>query len=149
MPPFSGERVVGFPKPIGLQKKYFAPHGETRTLPKTLKQYLLHVPEGYEQDLWGYGLLVEVVGIIDGQPLIFSYHTSHPGMEEWGVPGAYTKNVALPLAVGVRLLMEGQQKDYGVGAPEQLLPVEPFYEGLSHRRIIVHESMQIDLEGGE
>lgn len=189
MPPFNGERLVEFPQPIGAQNVYFVPHGETRTLPRTLgaqsvytrgcfpprvmhflrsileygfyrtepiqidgarigprqllTQYLLQVPEGGEQDIWGYGLLVEVIGQKDGKELEYTYHSTHPGMSEWGIPGAYSKNVALPLAIGVRLLMEGQQRDYGVGAPEELLPVEPFFEGLAQRGILVHEEMKI------
>jgi hypothetical protein len=63
-------------------------------------------------------------------------------MDLWGIPGAYTKNVALPLAVGVRLLMQGAQLNYGVGAPEALLPPEPFFEMLAAREINLHETIQ-------
>jgi lysine 6-dehydrogenase len=188
VPPFSGEKVVAFPQPIGEQSVYFVPHGETRTLPgnlgvqrvftrgcfpprvmrflrvileygfyrtapirinevsigprQLLTQYLLQVPEGGEQDIWGYGLQVEVLGQQDGKALKVSYHTTHPGMDRWGVPGAYAKNVALPLAVGVRMLMQGAQLSYGVGAPEALLPPEPFFEMLAVREIHLHESIQ-------
>ena len=186
VPPFSGKRDVQFPDPIGSQSVFFVPHGETRTLPRTLKaksvytrgcfpprvmrflrvileygfyrtkqikineasigprdllkQYLLRVPEGGEQDIWGYGLLVEVIGSRSGEKLTFSFHTTHPGMKKWGIPGAYSKNVAIPLAIGVRLLMQDQQRDYGVGAPEALLPAEPFFQELEQRGIIVYQS---------
>ena len=33
VPPFAGEKIVDFPEPIGRQKVYFVPHGETRTFP--------------------------------------------------------------------------------------------------------------------
>ncbi|MCK4975911.1 MAG: saccharopine dehydrogenase NADP-binding domain-containing protein [Anaerolineales bacterium] len=188
VPPFSGERVIQFPDPIGAQQVYFVPHGETRTFPRTLNpkrvftrgcfpprvmrflrvilefgfyrtepiqidgaqigprqlltEYLLGVPEGNQQDIWGYGLLVEVIGQKSGGQYKYASYTTHPGMDEWGVPEAYTKNVALPLAVGVRLLMQGQQRDYGVGAPETILPSESFFEGLAERKITLHESIQ-------
>jgi saccharopine dehydrogenase-like NADP-dependent oxidoreductase len=187
VPPFSGERVVYFPEPIGAQAVYFVPHGETRTFPRTLHpkrvytrgcfpprvmrflrvileygfyrtapiqikdthieprqlltEYLLQVPEGNQQDVWGYGLLVEVLGTRDGEWLQFDYHSTHPGMEVWGVPGAYSKNVALPLAVGVQLLMEGRQRDYGVAAPEAMFQSAEFFEALAQRNILVHENV--------
>jgi saccharopine dehydrogenase-like NADP-dependent oxidoreductase len=110
-----------------------------------LTQYLLQVPEGNEQDIWGYGLQVDVLGRRDGKTLKRSYYTTHPGMDRWGVPGAYAKNVALPLAVGVRLLMQGEQLNYGVAAPEALLPSAPFFEMLAAREIELHESfLEID-----
>jgi hypothetical protein len=86
-------------------------------------------------------LQVEVFGRRDGKALKFTYHTTHPGMERWGAPGAYTRNVALPLAVGVRLLMQGAQLGYGVGAPEALLPPGLFFEMLAAREIQLHESL--------
>lgn len=36
-PPFSGERTVRFPDPIGTQTTYFVPHGESQTLSKSIK----------------------------------------------------------------------------------------------------------------
>ena len=35
-PPFSGARVVHFPKPIGTQTTYYVPHGEPQTLSKNV-----------------------------------------------------------------------------------------------------------------
>jgi hypothetical protein len=40
------------------------------------------------------------------------------------------------------MLMQGQQLDYGVNAPEALLPAEDFFEALAQREIIVHETVQ-------
>jgi saccharopine dehydrogenase-like NADP-dependent oxidoreductase len=36
-PPFSGERMVHFPDPIGTQTTYYVPHGESQTLSKSIK----------------------------------------------------------------------------------------------------------------
>jgi lysine 6-dehydrogenase len=35
--PFSGDRLVKFPDPIGTQPTYFVPHGESQTLSKNVK----------------------------------------------------------------------------------------------------------------
>ncbi|MEW6263398.1 MAG: saccharopine dehydrogenase C-terminal domain-containing protein [Thermodesulfobacteriota bacterium] len=43
VPPFAGERVVDFPYPIGPQKVYFVPHGETRSFPRNLKVKRVYV----------------------------------------------------------------------------------------------------------
>ncbi|MEM3552458.1 MAG: saccharopine dehydrogenase NADP-binding domain-containing protein [Candidatus Bathyarchaeia archaeon] len=37
VPPFSGEKIVEFPEPIGAQKTYYIPHPELKTLPKSIK----------------------------------------------------------------------------------------------------------------
>ena len=190
VPPFSGERTVDFPQPIGSQPVFFVPHGETHTLPKNLKakrvftrgcfppkimkflraildygfyrtepiqidgakigprqlltEYLLQVPEGREEKIWGYGLHVEVAGKRSGQSVKHTLWTTHPNMEEWGIPGAYTKNVSMPLAVGVRLLIEGRQRGPGVGAPENMFPVELFFSELEARGIKLHEKKNTD-----
>lgn len=36
-PPFSGEKIVNFPEPIGPQKTYYIPHPELKALPKSIK----------------------------------------------------------------------------------------------------------------
>ena len=36
-PPFSGERTVHFPDPIGTQTTYYVPHGESQTLSKSIE----------------------------------------------------------------------------------------------------------------
>jgi saccharopine dehydrogenase-like NADP-dependent oxidoreductase len=36
-PPFSGERTVHFPDPIGTQTTYYVPHGESQTLSKNIE----------------------------------------------------------------------------------------------------------------
>ncbi|MBS7656284.1 saccharopine dehydrogenase NADP-binding domain-containing protein [Candidatus Bathyarchaeota archaeon] len=35
--PFSGEKTIEFPEPIGAQKTYYIPHPELKTLPKSIK----------------------------------------------------------------------------------------------------------------
>ena len=36
VPPFTGERLINFPYPIGAMNVYFVPHGETKSFPRNL-----------------------------------------------------------------------------------------------------------------
>lgn len=185
VPPFSGEKTIEFPDPIGARKVYFVPHGETRTLSKNIEgiktvqvrgtftpkamsllkslleydfysqepikiegksisprelisQTLLQMPEATEkEELWGYGLHVEVMGIKQGTKVKRTYWTTHPGMDKWGVPWAYSNNVGLPLSVGAHLLGKGEH-ELGVNAPEGIFEPEIFFKELRERGIRVH-----------
>lgn len=189
VPPFSGEKTVSFPYPIGDRKVYFVPHGETRTIPKNIpdlsavyvrgtftpkdmrlleslieygfyedreldvegstcspreaiSDILLQMPQATEKEqLWGYGLNVEVVGKKRGSEVKRTYWTTHPSMKEWGIPWAYSNNVGLPLSVGAHLLTQGNQKR-GVNAPEGIFEPQNFFEELGRRGINVHFSEQ-------
>ena len=192
-PPFSGERMVHFPQPIGTQKTYFVPHGESQTLSKNIrgvkrvyvrgtftpramrlvralfdfgfyesnpiryrngrippldfvKTYLLSVPKGDEEDVWGYSVQVEVTGLIGDKRVIARYQTSHPSMEVWGGARAYDKNVGIPLSIGVQLLAAGKGNRKGVDGAEVMLPAEEFVEALKKRDFKISEKI-IDSEG--
>jgi len=69
VPPFTGERLVEFPYPIGPQKVYFVPHGETRSFPRNLKAKRVYVrgtftPKGMRL-MSGHELVTE--GFKEGQ----------------------------------------------------------------------------------
>lgn len=106
-----------------------------------LSEYLLQVPEAARENVWGYGLHVEVIGQRTGRSVRHTLWSTHPGMDEWGIPGAYSKNIALPLAVGARLLMERKQRRTGVGSPDSLLPAGLFFKELEARGIKLHEEV--------
>ena len=184
VPPFAGEREIPFPYPIGPQKVYFVPHGETRSFPRNLKamrvyvrgtftpkdmrllrslldygfydthpikiksknispkelicQALLQMPEATtREELYAYGLHVEVIGKQWNQRMKRTYWTTHPPMSEWGVPFAYSNNVGLPLGVCAQLIAEGKVKP-GVNAPEAMIEPEGFFAELSKREVMVH-----------
>jgi saccharopine dehydrogenase-like NADP-dependent oxidoreductase len=184
VPPFSGERQVEFPYPIGPQKVYFVPHGETRSFPRNLgakrvyvrgtftpkgmrlmrslleygfydkkpiqiqdlkispkeliMQALLQMPEANDkEDLYAYGLNVEVVGRKWAKRVKRTYWTTHPSMAEWGTPYAYSNNVGLPLGICAQMIARGEVQK-GVNAPEAMLEPEVFFAELEKRGIRVH-----------
>lgn len=184
VPPFTGERLVDFGYPIGPQRVYFVPHGETRSFPVNLgvrkvmvrgtfspkdmrlvralleygffdtrpirvkdiqlspkeliKEALLQMPEAtINEDLFAYGLHVEVFGRKGGLAIKRTYWTSHPGMQEWGVPFAYSNPVGLPLSICAEMLANGEVRA-GVNSPDALIAPEPFFAALAERRIMVH-----------
>lgn len=184
VPPFTGEKLIDFPHPIGPMKVYFVPHGETRSFPpnlhvkrvfvrgtftpkdmrlmRSLIEYgffdtqpikingaeispkeliiraLLQMPEAtIKEDLFGYGLNVEVIGKKGNQSIKRTYWTTHPPMSEWGVPYAYSNNVGFPLGICAQLIAEGKV-GYGVNCPEALVDPDLFFAELAKRDIIVH-----------
>jgi len=187
-PPFSGQRIVHFPPPIGTQNTYYVPHGESQTLSKNIrgvkrvyvrgaftpkamrlvralydfgfyeskpiryrngrvspldlvKTYLLSVPKGDEEDIWGYSVQVEVTGLMGNKPVILRYQTSHPPMEEWGGSRAYDKNVGIPLSIGVQLLAAGKGNRKGVDGAEVMLPPQEFVDELKKRGFRISEQI--------
>ena len=184
VPPFTGERQIEFPYPIGRQKVYFVPHGETRSFPinldakrvyvrgtftpkgmrlmRSLLEYgfydtkpiriqdleispkdiiiktLLQMPEAQlKEDLYAYGLNVEVIGRKLSGRVKRTYWTTHPSMAEWGIPYAYSNNVGLPLGICAQLIAEGKVQK-GVNAPEVMLEPDVFFAELAKRGIYVH-----------
>lgn len=187
-PPFSGERIVHFPEPIGTQTTYYVPHGESQTLSKNiegvkrvyirgtfppramrlvrslyeygffksksisylgkrinplsfLKTYLLSVPQGDENELWGYSVQVEVMGFLREKKVIVQFQTSHPPMEEWGGTRAYDKNVGIPLSIGAQIIAGGRAKQKGVDGAENMLPTEEFVNELRKRGLKILEKV--------
>jgi len=184
VPPFTGERLINFPYPIGPMKVYFVPHGETRSFPTNLNvkrvfvrgtftpkdmrlirslieygffdanpikidgteispkeliiQALLQMPEAtIKEDLFAYGLNVEVIGKKVNQKIKRTYWTTHPPMSAWGAPYAYSNNVGLPLGICAQLIAE-EKVSYGVNCPEVMVDPDLFFAELAKREIVVH-----------
>ena len=185
VPPFTGERLIDFPYPIGPQKVYFVPHGETKSFPRNfgakrvfvrgtftpkdmrllrslldygfydtspikikgmeispkelMIQALLQMPEATaREELFAYGLHVEVIGRKGNHKVMRTYWITHPPMSEWGIPGAYSNNVGLPLGICAQLIAEGKVS-YGVNSAEALIQPEPFFAELAERGMMVHD----------
>ncbi len=189
VPPFAGERVIEFPYPIGPQKVYFVPHGETRSFPRNLRakrvlvrgtftpksmrlihslldygfydthpikikdleispkelvrKAFLQMPEAtVREELYGFGINVDVIGKVSRKRVKRTYWSTHPSMSEWGVPYAYANNIGLPLGVCAQLIAEGKVKP-GVNAPEAMIEPEGFFAELAKRKIMVHYQEEI------
>jgi lysine 6-dehydrogenase len=94
-----------------------------------------------ENDNWGYGLVVEVIGERHNRQVRCTYRSHHPPQEVWGNKGAYYKNVGIPLSIGAQLIADGQVNARGVLPPEMAFPVRPFFEALALRGITIEEQI--------
>lgn len=107
-----------------------------------VRALLWNNPASRRNQIWAYGLVVEVTGTRNGNRELRRYRNQHPPQESWGGESAYYKNVGIPLSIGAQLLAAGQVESHGVLAPELALPVEPFFEALAQRGITVEESVE-------
>lgn len=106
---------------------------------EVVSQLLMDNPISKTNPVWGYGLVIEVIGERNGRKTKCIYRTHHPPAEEWGGESAYFKNVGIPLSIGASMIMDGLGKGEGVIAPELALPPQPFFDELAKRGIIVEE----------
>jgi saccharopine dehydrogenase-like NADP-dependent oxidoreductase len=111
----------------------------TEISPKQLMiQALLQMPEAtIKEDLFAYGLNVEVIGKKGNHRVKRTYWITHPPMSEWGIPYAYSNNVGIPLGICGQLIAEGKV-GYGVNCPESLVDPDLFFAELAKRKIMVH-----------
>jgi lysine 6-dehydrogenase len=105
------------------------------------RRLLVSSPFSKQNDVWAYGLVVEVRGWRDGRKVMCTYRSKHPPADEWGGAAAYYKNVGIPLSIGAQLVTGGQVSGRGVLPPERTLPVQPFFEALAKRGITVEETI--------
>lgn len=98
-------------------------------------------PFSKENPVWGYGLVVQVVGERNQRKVVCTYRSHHPPAEEWGGEAAYYKNVGVPLSIGAQLIAEGKVSLRGVQPPELALPTKPFFDALAERGITVGEQI--------
>jgi saccharopine dehydrogenase-like NADP-dependent oxidoreductase len=117
-------------------------HGVETTAFDTIFDVLLQVPESKENELWAYGLVVEVYGKRDGRKYKYTYWNRHPSQEEWGGQAAYYKNIAIPLSIGVQMIARGDVQVTGVLPPETAIDPQIFFRELARRRIEIHERVE-------
>ena len=102
---------------------------------------LMAAPPSRQNETWGYGLHVAVLGRHNGRQATYTARTRHPPMAEWGGPAAYFKNVGIPLAIGAAMIARGEMLGRGVLPPERALPQAPFFRALAERGIAVEERL--------
>jgi lysine 6-dehydrogenase len=118
-------------QPIKINEKEISPKD-------LIIRALLQMPEAtVKEDLYGYGLNVEVLGKKGNQATKRTYWTTHPPMADWGMPYAYSNNVGLPLGICAQLIAEGKV-GHGVNCPEALIDPDLFFAELTKRDMIVH-----------
>jgi len=103
---------------------------------------LIQLPESKHTPLWAYGLVVEVYGRRAGRDVKVTLWNRHPSMEEWGGTAAYYKNIAIPLSIGVQMIVRGDVMHRGVVPPETALDPDTFFAELARRRIEIHEKIE-------
>ncbi|HET89586.1 MAG TPA: hypothetical protein ENN99_02455 [Chloroflexi bacterium] len=111
-----------------------------------MRAALAQSPFSKQNPVWGYGLVVEVVGRRAGRAVVCTYRSKHPPQETWGGESAYFKNVGIPLSIGAQMIVHGQTTGRGVLPPERAFPTQPFFAELARRGITVEEQI---VETGE
>lgn len=98
-------------------------------------------PSSLENEVWGYGLVLEARGVKNGHRATCLYRSHHPPASEWGAKSAYFKNVGIPLSIGAILIAQGQVTRRGVLPPEVCFPTREFFEALAQRGIWIEETV--------
>ncbi len=117
--------------------------GTETTAYESMYELLLALPESKETPLWAYGLVVEVTGWQDGSRIRHTLWNRHPPMEEWGGKSAYYKNIAIPLSIGVQMIVRGDIQETGVVPPEVAIDPVIFFDELARRRIEIHHEVSV------
>jgi saccharopine dehydrogenase-like NADP-dependent oxidoreductase len=104
--------------------------------------YLMQYPVGQETELYGYALHVEVTGSKAGKHLRYLLTHTHPASDGsvagWEKLRAYTRCVAIPMAIAAQIIAQGGVKPTGVVMPEFAFDPEAIFRELEKRRILIH-----------
>ncbi len=106
-----------------------------------VRKLLSDSPFSQENPIWGYGLVVEVLGERNGRQVKCTYRSQHPPQQQWGGQSAYYKNVGIPLSIGAQLIASGITEVKGEKPPELAFPTKPFFDALALRGITVEEQI--------
>ena len=108
--------------------------------------YLQQAPEGIGTDLYGYALHVQVVGTCHNrriEQVLTSHHPFSDGsVPEWEGLRAYTRSVGIPMAIGVKLIVEGRAAGTGVITPERAFEPEEVFVELERRGISIERTIR-------
>jgi saccharopine dehydrogenase-like NADP-dependent oxidoreductase len=115
--------------------------GMETTAFELMHDILLQLPEMKETPLWAYGLVVDVIGEKDGQPMKIKQWNRHPPMEVWGGKAAYYKNIAVPLSVGAQMIARGDIDMRGILPPELVINPGIFFSELEKRGITIKQKI--------
>lgn len=107
-----------------------------------MHEMLIQLPQGKENPLWAYGLVVDVFGRRDGRDVKITLWNRHPPQETWGGKAAYYKNIGIPLSIGAQMIAEKKVSGTGVLPPETALETDGFIRELARRGIEIHERIE-------
>ena len=110
-----------------------------------VSQYLQQSKIGRETTLYGYALHVDVTGTEGGKKVRYVLHHTHPAsdgsVKGWEKLRAYTRNVGIPMAIGVQMIGGGKAKGTGVVMPEFAFDPKEIFAELKRRDIVIHEKV--------
>jgi lysine 6-dehydrogenase len=115
--------------------------GIETTAHEMMFEILLAIKETKQTSLWAYGLVVDVIGKVDGHDIKVRLWNRHPPMDEWGGEAAYYKNIAIPLSIGAEMIARGNVKTRGIIPPETALDPDIFIAEMRKRGITIHEKV--------
>jgi lysine 6-dehydrogenase len=115
--------------------------GIETTAHEMMFEILLAIKETKQTSLWAYGLVVDVIGKVDGHDIKVRLWNRHPPMDEWGGQAAYYKNIAIPLSIGAEMIARGDVKTRGIIPPETALDPDIFIAEMRKRGITIHEKV--------
>lgn len=119
-------------------RKVLIGHEEVSSI-EAIRALLGNNPSSAENEVWGYGLVVEATGVKNGRRATCLYRSHHPPADEWGGRSAYFKKVGVPLSIGAILIAQGCVSQRGVLPPEVCFPPQEFFEALAQRGIWIEE----------
>jgi saccharopine dehydrogenase-like NADP-dependent oxidoreductase len=124
-----------------LSQRLVTVNGSNIPAIEVVRQLLLNSPISRQNDVWAYGLVVEVRGEKSGREVCCRYRSHHPPAEAWGGQAAYFKNVGIPLSIGAQMIASGEALVQGVKPPEVAFSSSPFFIALARRGITVEETI--------
>lgn len=130
-----------------LRNETFEHKGMELRIMDVVGDYLGQSREGTTTALYGYALHVEVEGERDGRLYRHTLTHTHPpsdGTEpEWAGLRAYTRNVAIPMAVAAAVLAESPRPcGAGVHIPERAFLPGEILPALERRGLHIHETIE-------
>ena len=117
-------------------------NGVETTALEMVHETLLQLPESQQTPLWAYGLVLDIYGKRDGNPIKITLWNRHPPQEEWGGTAAYYKNIAIPLSIGIQMMARGDITLRGVVPPETAIDPVIFFKELRKRGIEIHQRVE-------
>ena len=113
--------------------------GDTEIAPiEFIEKFIFANDDMKEEPLWGFSLVVDCKGILNGEEVELRFYTQTPGQDEWGKVASYARSTACSMSVGVQLLAKGIDA-IGIKTPDQVYDPQEYIDELGKRGVVLHE----------
>lgn len=113
--------------------------GDTQIAPiEFIEKFIFANDDFKKEELWGFSLVVDCKGILDGKETELRFYTKTPGQDEWGEIASYARSTACSMSVGVQLLAKGIDQ-VGIRTPDQVYDPQEYMDELKKRGVVLHE----------